>query len=62
MLIIYFQDKKNVMNLVSLYDIYNKKHINHDVLMMIYNYLASPNGNKRYKSILINMSYFIYTI
>ena len=32
MLIIYFQDKKNVMNLVSLYDIYNKKHINHDVL------------------------------
>ena len=48
----YFEDKKNVMNLVYLYDIYNKKDINYDVLMMIYNYLVSSDGNKRYKSII----------
>ena len=46
----YFEDKKNVINLVSLYNIYND--INHDVLMMIYNYIVSPEGNKRYMAII----------
>ena len=42
----YFEDKKNVVNLATFYD---KKDINKDVLMMIYNYLVSADGNKRYK-------------
>lgn len=42
----YFEDKKNVVNLATFYD---KKDMNKDVLMMIYNYLVSADGNKRYK-------------
>ena len=49
----YFEDKKNVINLVSLYNIYND--INHDVLMMIYNYIVSPEGNKRYMAIITEL-------
>jgi hypothetical protein len=44
-LYVMFEDKKNVINLVTFYD---KKDINYDVLMMIYNNLVSAEGNKKY--------------
>lgn len=40
-------------NLVFLYNIYND--INHDVLMMIYNYIVSPEENKRYMAIITEL-------
>jgi hypothetical protein len=45
----YFEDKKNVLNLVALSD---KDGINGDVLRIIYNHLVSPKENKRYSGII----------
>jgi hypothetical protein len=45
----YFEDKKNVLNLVALSD---KDGINGDVLRIIYNHLVSPKENKRYSRII----------
>jgi hypothetical protein len=44
-----FEDIKNVINLAVLND---KKDINYDVLMMIYNNIVSANGNRRYKHLM----------
>ena len=48
----YFEDKKNVVNLATFYD---KKDMNYDVLMIIYNNLVSKDGNRRYKSIMTEL-------
>ena len=48
----YFEDKKNVVNLATFYD---KKDMNKDVLMMIYNYLVSADGNRRYKHLMTEL-------
>ena len=48
----YFEDKKNVVNLLTFYD---KKDINYDLLMMIYNRIVSYNGNIRHKSIMTEL-------
>ncbi len=40
-----FEDKKNVINLVALND---KEGMNSDILMTIYEYLVSPEGNIKY--------------
>ena len=48
----YFEDKKNVINLVTFY---NKKNINIDVLLMIYNNIVSADGNKKYKHLLTKL-------
>jgi hypothetical protein len=47
----YFEDKKNVINLATLYD---KNGMNCDILMMIYNNILSADGNRRHKPIIIN--------
>jgi hypothetical protein len=44
-----FEDKKNVINLIPLYD---KKELNYDMIMIIYNNIVSAEGNIRYKSIM----------
>jgi len=48
----YFEDKRNVVNLLTFYD---KKDMNYDLLMMIYNRLVSYNGNIRHKSIMTEL-------
>jgi hypothetical protein len=48
----YFEDKKNVINLAVFYD---KKDMNYDVLMIIYNNLISKDGNRRYKYIMTEL-------
>ena len=48
----YFEDKRNVVNLITFYD---KKDMNYDLLMMIYNRLVSYNGNIRHKSIMTEL-------
>ena len=48
----YFEDKKNVINLATFYD---KKDMNYDVLMIIYNNLVSVDGNKKYKHLLTKL-------
>ena len=48
----YFEDKKNVVNLLTFYD---KKDMNYDLLMMIYNRIVSYNGNIRHKSIMTEL-------
>jgi len=40
-----FEDKKNVINLVALND---KEGMNSDILMAIYSYIVSPEGNTKY--------------
>jgi hypothetical protein len=40
-----FEDKKNVINLVALND---KEGMNSDILMAIYSYIVSPEGNIKY--------------
>jgi len=48
-LFVIFEDKKNVINLVTFTNKKNiNKYINGDVLMMIYNNLVSEEGNKKY--------------
>jgi hypothetical protein len=41
-----FEDKKNIINLVALYD---KDNMNSDLLMVMYNSLVSDNGYKKYR-------------
>lgn len=48
----YFEDKRIVVNLLTFYD---KKDMNYDLLMMIYNRLVSYNGNIRHKSIMTEL-------
>lgn len=48
----YFDDKKNVINIATLYD---KNGMNGDILMMIYNNIVSANGNIRHKSIIAEL-------
>lgn len=50
-----FEDKKNVLNLVALSD---KKGINCDILMIIYNNLVSSEGNKKYAQYIIKSQTF----
>jgi hypothetical protein len=45
----YFEDKKNIINLAVLND---KKELNYDVLMIIYNNIVSANGNIKYKHLM----------
>jgi hypothetical protein len=47
-----FEDKKNVINLVTFYD---KKNMNYDLLMIIYNNIVSANGNIKYKHLMIEL-------
>ena len=47
-----FEDKKNVINLIPIYDM---KIINQDIIMMIYNNIVSAEGNRRYKSIMTEL-------
>jgi hypothetical protein len=46
---IFFEDKKNVLNLVALND---KEGMNSDILMIIYNHLVSVDENKKYNNIM----------
>jgi hypothetical protein len=46
---IFFEDKKNVLNLAMLND---KEGMNSDILMIIYNHLVSVDENKKYKGII----------
>lgn len=45
----FFEDKKNVLNLVALN---NKEGMNDDVLRIIFNFLVSGEENKKYKGII----------
>lgn len=44
-----FEDKKNIINLITLNDIHD---MNSDILMIIYNNLISADGDKKYKHIV----------
>ena len=46
---IFFEDKKNVLNLTTLND---KEGMNGDILMIIYNHLVSVDENKKYNNIM----------
>jgi hypothetical protein len=46
---IFFEDKKNVLNLATLND---KEGMNSDILMIIYNHLVSVDENKKYNNIM----------
>jgi hypothetical protein len=48
----FFEDKKNVINLVALN---NKEGMNGDVLRIIFNFLVSCEGFKRYSGIINNI-------
>jgi hypothetical protein len=50
----YFDDKKNVLNLVVLSD---KVGINGDIIRVIYNFMVSPKENKRYLGIIDKIEY-----
>jgi hypothetical protein len=50
-----YEDKKNVLNIVALSD---KEGINCDILMIIYNNLVSPEGNKKYAQYITNHKIF----
>jgi hypothetical protein len=43
---IFFEDKKNVLNLATLND---KEGMNSDILMIIYNHLVNVDENKKYE-------------
>jgi hypothetical protein len=48
-----FDDKKNILNLVALYD---KQGMNRDILAILYNKLAvSPAGHDKYKEFIVNI-------
>jgi hypothetical protein len=47
-----FEDKKNLINLATFND---KKGMNNDILMIIYNNLVSADGNKKYKHIMTEL-------
>jgi hypothetical protein len=49
---IFFEDKKNVLNLVVLND---KEDVNGDVIRVIYNFLISAEGKKKYSDIIDNI-------
>ena len=50
----FFEDKKNVLNLATLSD---KQGINGDIIRVIYNFLVSPEENKRYLGIIDKIGY-----
>jgi hypothetical protein len=45
----FFEDKKNIINLVILKD---KVGVNGDIIRVIYNFLVSPKGKKNYSKII----------
>jgi len=45
----FFEDKKNIINLVILQD---KVGVNGDIIRVIYNFLVSPKGKKKYSVII----------
>jgi len=45
----FFEDKKNIINLVILKD---KEGVNRDIISVIYNFLVSPKGKKNYSKII----------
>jgi hypothetical protein len=45
----FFEDKKNIINLVILKD---KEGVNRDIIRVIYNFLVSPKGKKNYSKII----------
>jgi hypothetical protein len=45
----FFEDKKNIINLVILKD---KEGVNRDIIRVIYNFLVSPKGKKKYSVII----------
>jgi hypothetical protein len=50
----FFEDKKNVLNLATLSD---KQGMNGDIIRVIYNFLVSPEENKRYLGIIDKIGY-----
>ena len=47
-----FEDKKNIINLVTLND---KQDMNSDILMIIYNNLVNADGDKKYRHIVAEL-------
>jgi hypothetical protein len=45
----FFEDKKNIINLVIFKD---KEGVNRDIISVIYNFLVSPKGKKNYSKII----------
>ena len=48
----FLEEKKNIINLVTFND---KKGMNNDILMIIYNKLVSNDGNEKYKDIMTEL-------
>jgi hypothetical protein len=60
-LLVFFEDKKNVLNLATLSD---KQGMNSDIIRVIYNFLVSPsspnspNAHNKYKGIINNLEHY----
>jgi hypothetical protein len=57
-LLVFFEDKKNVLNLATLSD---KDGMNSDIIRVIYNFLvspSSPNAHNKYKGIIDNLEHY----
>jgi hypothetical protein len=54
-LLTFFEDKKNVLNLVALND---KDGINRDIIRVIYNFIISVEGKKNYSEIIDKIEYY----